>query len=75
MSPVHHLKIAGRLFGLLGVVAGLIIAATAPGHAQADFTLSASPSAVAPGESIKVAWNVPEGRNQTDWIGLYKCGT
>lgn len=72
MSPVHHLKIAGRLFGLLGVVVGLILTAAAPGHAQAEYTVSASPSAVAPGGSILVAWKVPEGRNQTDWIGLYR---
>ena len=42
--------------------------------AQAGYTLTASPSTVAPGGSITASWTAPAGRPATDWIGLYVVG-
>jgi hypothetical protein len=38
------------------------------------YTLTASPSTVAPGENITVNWQAPEGHPGGDWIALYKAG-
>lgn len=41
---------------------------------QSSFTLSATPSQVAPGGQLTVNWTAPSGRPSTDWIALYKVG-
>src|SRR5262245_60112527 len=41
---------------------------------QASYTLTASPSTIAPGGSLTVSWTAPSGRPTTDWIGLYRVG-
>jgi hypothetical protein len=39
-----------------------------------DFSLTASPTAVAAGGALSVSWTAPAGRPPTDWIGLYRTG-
>ncbi len=38
------------------------------------YSLTASPSVVAPGGALSVSWTAPSGRPATDWIGLYRVG-
>ena len=38
---------------------------------QSSYTLTASPSQVAPGGQLNVSWTAPSGRPFTDWIALY----
>src|SRR3989442_9268929 len=42
--------------------------------AQAQYSVSASPSSVAPGASVSVSWTAPSGSSATDWIGMYQTG-
>jgi hypothetical protein len=41
---------------------------------QPSYTLTATPSQVAPGAQLNVSWTAPSGRHSTDWIALYKVG-
>jgi photosystem II stability/assembly factor-like uncharacterized protein len=41
---------------------------------SSTYTLTASPSTVAPGATLTVNWMAPSGRPATDWIGLYRVG-
>jgi Galactose oxidase-like, Early set domain/Viral BACON domain len=43
-------------------------------QAGVNYTLTASPSTVAPGGPLTVSWTAPSGRPTTDWIGLYRVG-
>ena len=43
-------------------------------NSESPYTLTASPSTVAPGGSLTVSWTAPSGRPTYDWIGLYKVG-
>src|SRR5215475_14938676 len=45
-----------------------------PAVAQSSFTLSATPSQVAPSGQLTINWAAPSGRPTTDWIALYKVG-
>lgn len=42
--------------------------------AQSSFSLTATPSQVAPSGQLTVSWTAPSGRPTTDWISLYKVG-
>ena len=48
-------------------------ASSAP-RVQSSYTLTATPSQVAPGAQLNVSWTAPSGRPSTDWIALYKVG-
>ncbi|MGH9905337.1 MAG: hypothetical protein ACRD8U_07110, partial [Pyrinomonadaceae bacterium] len=63
-----------RLLFTLGFVLFLLQGVTEIALAQSSYTLTASPSSVAPAGSISVGWTAPSGRPTTDWIGLYKVG-
>jgi hypothetical protein len=39
-----------------------------------SFSLSATPSTVAPGGQVRVTWSVPSGRPQNDWVGIFPRG-
>jgi Galactose oxidase-like, Early set domain/Glyoxal oxidase N-terminus len=41
---------------------------------QAGYTLTGSPSTVAPGGQLTVSWTAPSGRPSNDWVGLYSVG-
>jgi hypothetical protein len=47
-----------------------------PGAASVpdQYTLTASPSSVAPGGALSVSWTAPAGRPANDWIGLFRVG-
>ena len=48
---------------------------TVSGGGGGTYTLTASPTSVAAGATITVAWTTPSGgANATDWIGLYTSG-
>jgi YD repeat-containing protein len=47
---------------------------SSPSSAQSSFTLSATPSQVAPSGQLTVNWTAPSGRPANDWIALYKVG-
>ncbi|HTG18091.1 MAG TPA: Ig-like domain-containing protein, partial [Blastocatellia bacterium] len=49
------------------------LASSAP-RVQSSYTLTATPSQVAPGAQLNVSWTAPSGRPSTDWIALYKVG-
>lgn len=44
------------------------------GSGSSSPTLAASPSTVAPGGSVSVAWNGVTAPSTTDWVGLYRQG-
>jgi len=47
----------------------------ASGGGPGPYSLSASPSSAAPGETVTVSWATPAGQgSSTDWIGLYAVG-
>ena len=62
------------------MVIGFTAPATARGASpfptivQSSFTLSATPSQVAPSGQLTISWTAPSGRPTTDWIALYKVG-
>ncbi|MBA2503358.1 MAG: hypothetical protein H0V27_10800, partial [Pyrinomonadaceae bacterium] len=80
MPSVRNLKRrTGRSLYLV-LLAGLISSVVMPGYtlvrAQSqDYSLTASPSTVAPGGTLNVSWAAPPGRAATDWVGLYRVGT
>jgi hypothetical protein len=39
------------------------------------YTVSATPTSVAPGGAITMNWSAPAGHSPYDWIGLYQTGT
>jgi hypothetical protein len=41
---------------------------------QAGYTVTGSPSTVAPGGQLTVSWTAPNGRPSNDWIALYSVG-
>ena len=47
---------------------------TVNGLDPSQFSLSATPSTVAAGGPLTVSWTSPPGRDQYDWIGLYRVG-
>jgi fibronectin type 3 domain-containing protein len=59
--------------GYNAVISGLFF-----GPAAATYTLSASPTSVAPGDTITVNWTAPAGHaagSGGDWIGMYAVGS
>ena len=48
--------------------------ATITVNAPSVYTLSASPSAVAPNGRVTVSWTAPAGSSTFDWIGMYAVG-
>ena len=45
------------------------------GAGATSYSLSASPSTVAPGGNVTVTWTAPSGSSARDWIGLYGVGS
>ncbi len=45
-----------------------------PPPSSGDYTVTATPSTVAPRGQIVISWTAPAGRPATDWIALYQVG-
>ncbi len=76
---MYRLFLSTRLRWAIALLPVLLLLAgeIAPQRAAAQisgYTLSASPSTVAPGASLSVSWTAPSGRPSTDWVGLYRIG-
>jgi uncharacterized protein (DUF1800 family) len=73
-NPKHRARLwLGLALGLAGVASGLAI----PNRVRSQtpgYSLTAGPSAVAPGGALTVTWTAPNGSAADDWIGLFRVG-
>jgi YD repeat-containing protein len=75
MPPHRPLTIILVLVSLLTIIDSAESHFRGPGSSltvQGSYTLTATPSQVAPGGQLSVSWTAPSGRPSTDWIALYK---
>ena len=65
---------ANNGFSKLATSNSVAVSSTPPPPPPAAYTISASPSTVAPGGTITVNWTAPSTHSATDWVSIFAVG-